>query len=385
MPDIQEIFRGYFEEYKSKNIVSTHQNKVIQDVIKCRTEEMGIRIQECGDCGYEQMTYCSCRNRNCPKCQTFVKEVWINNRKVEMINTQYFHTVFTVPSELETIVLSNQEVMYKILFKSVSETLLELGLDDKYIGGQIGALLIIHTWSQNLLFHPHIHCLIPGGALKNYQWIYAKKDFFIPVEVLSKLFRGKFLYYFEKSYKNNELKFYNEDKSLYDEYFFNKFKDSLYKKNWYTYCKETFNNPEAVIEYLGRYTHRIAISNSRIIKIENGYVWFKWRDNKDSGKEKIMKITCEEFIRRYLLHILPKGFVKIRYIGILSNRNKKTKLRISQNATKLNESKRSFKKATKEEILLKITKGKAFKCPCCGSNNFNFMGIRKSIDFENSS
>lgn len=202
---------------------------------------------------------------------------------------------------------------------------------------------------------------------------------------MSKLFRGKFLYYFEKSYKNNELKFYNEDKSLYDEYFFNKFKDSLYKKNWYTYCKETFNNPEAVIEYLGRYTHRIAISNSRIVKIENGYVWFKWRDNKDSGKEKIMKITCEEFIRRYLLHILPKGFVKIRYIGILSNRNKKTKLRISQNATKLNESKKSFKKATKEEILLKITKGKAFTCPCCGSNKFNFMGIRKSIDFENSS
>lgn len=385
MPDIQDIFKEYYEEYKSKHIVSSHQDKAIQNIINCRTENMGIRVQECEDCSYEQTTYCSCRNRNCPTCQTFVKEVWINDRKVELINTQYFHTIFTVPTELESIFLGNKELMYKMLFKSVSETLLELGADDKHVGGQIGALLIIHTWSQNLLFHPHIHCLIPGGALKNNKWKNCKKDFFISSKVLSKSFKKKFLTRFEKAFYKNEITFSREDEKLNYKYFFNQFKDELYSKSWYSFCRETFDNPEAVIEYLGRYTHRIAISNNRVIKVEDGFVWFKWRDNKDGGKQKIMKLTCEEFIRRYLLHILPKGFVKIRYIGVLSNRNKKTKLKTCQIATKLNESKKSFKKLTTEEILLKITKGKAFTCPCCGSQNFKFIGVRKNINFNNSS
>ncbi len=391
MGTIQEILKENFADYKSKHHVPKDKIKVVEDIIKCRTEKMGVRLIRCDDCGYQEEIYNSCRNRNCPQCQTYLKEVWINKRKSELVNTQYFHTIFTLPKELAQIFYTNQVLMYNILILAVSETLQELGRDKKHLGAQIGALLVLHTWSQKLLFHPHIHALVTGGGLKDNNWINVKKskknnkNFFVHVNIISSLFRGKFLAHFEKAYKKNKIKFFGENEDLYHSYNFEKLKKKLENKNWYTFCVETYSTPEAVIEYLGRYTHRVAISNSKIVKYENGHVWFKWRDNKDNGKEKISKVTVEGFIRRFLLHILPKGFVKIRYIGIWSNRNKKTKLKQAQICTKLDESKLKFNKLTKEQLLLKITKGKAFNCPCCGSDKFYLVGIdREKLGIDTS-
>jgi len=380
MTEIQDIFREYSEEYIKNKIVSLKQKKVINAVINCRTEKLGRRKHRCQECGYEQYSYCSCRNRHCPKCQTFVKEKWINARKGELLNTQYFHVVFTLPEQLKMIVKANEENMLNILFKAVSETLIELSADKEHLGGKIGAMLVLHTWDQKLMYHPHIHCVIPGGGLeyKN-NWISFKKDFFIHVNILSKVFRGKFLYYFEQLYKKTRLVFSKDDEYLYDSTYFAEFKNRLYYKKFYSYSKAAFSGPDAVIEYLGRYTHRVAISNNRIVKVENGYITFKWYDRDNEGKEKTLTITAQEFIRRFLLHVLPTGFMKIRYIGILSNRNKKTKLQICKIATRTLKNTSEFIKLTTDQLLSKITNGRIFICPQCGSNSMRLADVSKPL------
>lgn len=373
MTSINEIIRENIDEYMKSNYVSYHQEKVLLKIINCQTELMGRRFVSCRDCGYEEITYCSCRNRHCPLCQTFEKEKWINNRKGDLINTQYFHVVFTIPDEIKMLVKANEKKLYDLIFKCVKETLLELGKDPEHLGAKIGAMLILHTWTQKLDYHPHIHCLIPGGGLDDYNnWVYCKKDYFVPVKILSKVFRGKFLYYFEKMHKGlyypENLKYLKSFSKFYE------FKTYLYSKNWYSYCKETFTGPEAVIEYLGRYTHKIGITNNRILNITKNNVTFSYIDNKDKnsegkGKKKELTLSINEFIRRFILHILPKQYCKIRYIGILGNRNKNTKLKLCQKETGF------IKKASLsiEEILLKITKGKIFICPICKGTNF-FLG-----------
>jgi hypothetical protein len=327
----------------------------------------------CGNCGYEEITFCSCRNRNCPLCQTIEKEKWIDKRKGDLLNVQYFHVVFTMPKELKMLIKANEVKLYDLMFKCVRETLLLLGRDPKHLGAEIGAMLILHTWNQKLGFHPHIHCLIPGGGLdKNANWVNCKKDFFVPVKVMSKVYRGKFLEYFEKMHNEliypEDLKYLKSFSKFYD------FKTNFYNENWYTYAKETFTHPEAVIEYLGRYTHKIGLTNNRIVKVTNNEVTFSYRDNKNMGEKKQLSLSINEFIRRFLLHILPRGYCKIRYIGILGNRNKNTKLTLCQKLT--NYIKKPY--STIEDILIKISKGKIFICPICKSDKFNLLKIDNS-------
>lgn len=369
MNELQDIVQKYGEEYRRKYKLPINQLKALCSIEACRTSLLGGHIDECEECGHVKVSYNSCRNRHCSKCQNLAKERWLENRKEDLLNVRYFHVVFTLPEEINAIALRNQEEIYKILFKAVSETLIELGRNPKYIGGQLGFTSLLHTWGQNLMFHPHLHCIVPAGGLSldGVRCINSRKKFFIPVKVLSTMFKGKFLAFLQKAYYHNELKFVGEIAEFSRTHMFSTLVEKIREKDWVVYCKPPFKNAGYVLQYLGRYTHRVAISNSRIEQIENGSVTFKWRDYKDKNKEKHMTVSAEEFIRRFLMHILPDKFVKIRHFGILGNRNKRTKLEKCKKLTGINtmESLRSNKKLTVEELLLKLTGIDIRICQCC--------------------
>jgi hypothetical protein len=335
---------------------------------RCRTAELGGHADVCDECGAARISYNSCRNRHCPKCQALTKERWIDARKSDLLNVSYFHVVFTIPDTLNTIAFQNQRVVYGILFKSVAETLTELAADKKHLGADIGFTSILHTWGQNLLHHPHIHCIVPGGGLNSIgKWVNSRKKFFIPVKVLSRKFRGKFLFYLKQAHRDGLLEFFGDDRYLLDESAFNTFLTPVYSKEWVVYCKPPFKNAACVVEYLGRYTHRVAISNNRIIGMENGMVTFKWRDYRDGNRWKTMRVSAQEFIRRFLIHVLPDRFMKIRHYGLMGNRNKTQKLGLCKRLTHTPVIERL--KLSVEELLLMLT-GKDIRiCPHCGAGN----------------
>ena len=335
----------------------------------CRTSLLGGHKDECDTCGHLKISYNSCRNRHCPKCQFLRKEKWIEARAEDLLPIQYFHVVFTIPAELNPLVLSNQKVMYNLLFRSVSETLVALSNDPKHLGARIGFMGILHTWGQNLMVHPHIHCVVTGGGLSPYEdhWVSCRKGFFIPVKVLSALFRGKFLDYLKRSYESEELIFPGIIGHLREPHVFEGFRRQFYHKKWVVYCKPPFNGIEGVLQYLSRYTHRIAISNHRILKLTDGKVSFLWRDYSDGDKEKIMTLDADEFIRRFLLHVLPDRFVKIRHYGLLANRRRKDNIALCRELLGSCETETKGKDTplTWQEHLLKISGVDITKCPVC--------------------
>ena len=358
--EVQDIIKKYGEKYKQKHKMMPHIAKTMEAIEKCRTEKLGYHEDVCDECGYTKISYNSCRNRHCPKCQSIARAKWIEEREAEILNVKYFHVVMTIPSELYMIAYQNQSKVYKILFKATAETLEELARDKKYLGAEIGFMEVLHTWGQTLVYHPHIHCIVPAGGIdKIGKWRNSKKKFFIPVKVLSRKFRGKFLYYLKKE----KLEFYGKNEYLNNKQNFDELMSKMYNKEWISYCKPPFENAKSVIKYLGRYTHRVAISNERILREENGEVTFKYRDYKDNNKMKEMTVKAEEFIRRFLMHILPPGFMKIRHYGLLGNRNKKTKLAVCKKLT--NTTSPVKPKLTTLEILKK-TLGVDFNiCPMC--------------------
>jgi hypothetical protein len=367
MLEIQDIFVQYGESYRQKHKLSIGQHKAMNAIMNCRTDRIGGHLDVCPDCGFTKPSYNSCRNRHCPKCQTFAKEKWIENQKYDLLNVGYFHVVFTVPSELNPIIYQNQKVMYNLLFHVVAETLQELSADKKYLGATIGFTSVLHTWGQNLMFHPHIHCIVPAGGLtKDIKWQNTRKQFFLPIKVLSRKFRGKFLALIQQQ----KLEFKGGIANLENEPEFQDLLRLCYKKEWVVYCKPPFKTAACVVEYLGRYTHRVAISNNRILKLENGMVSFKWRDYKDGSKWKVMTVTAEEFIRRFLLHILPQRLMKIRHYGILGNRNKTKKLALCKVLTKTKL--KPKEKASTLRLLQKLTGRDVSKCPACGSQRWGF-------------
>lgn len=369
MSSLQEVMVLHGDEYLKSNKLPLNIHKALSAIKFCRTSALGGHIYECDKCGHIKISYNSCRNRHCPKCQTFAKEKWLYERSKSLLPTDYFHIVFTVPEQLNSLILFNQKELYSIFFASVSETLIELAKDKKYINADIGFTSILHTWGQNLMNHPHIHCIVPGGGLSldKSKWIKSKKKFFIPVKVLSRKFRGKFLYYVNKLYLENKLKFPSNISDLSSRDVFSEFKDSLYKKEWIVYSKPPFGSAEHVLQYLSRYTHRVAISDDRIIKVDNDSVVFKWRDYKDNNKEKIMTLKPQEFIRRFTMHILPSRFVKIRHYGILANRNKQLKfkrcLEIFRVKPKEDDS------LSSAELFFKLTGIKIGMCKVCEKGN----------------
>lgn len=370
MIEVQDIFLKYGSEYRKNHKLTKVQYKAMSAIEKCRTSQLGGHMDVCQDCGNVQISYNSCRNRHCPKCQTLAKERWINNQKNNLLNIKYFHVVFSIPDTLNLIMYQNQRELYALLFKAVAETLSELAADKKYLGAHLGFTSVLHTWGQNLMHHPHIHCIVPGGGLSTLdKWRDSKKKFFIPVKVLSRKFRGKFLYYFKQLYYQNKLEFHGSQEFLSDSTKFEELLSNLYFKEWIVYCKPPFKNANYVVEYLGRYTHRVAISNKRIVSIDDDKVTFKWRDYKDKSKWKLMTLAANEFIRRFLIHILPNGFMKIRHYGFLGNRNKNSKLKICKQLT--NTPILYKEKLTTLQLIKKIFGKDPSKCPHCGSSKLS--------------
>lgn len=371
--EVAGIFHRYGKQYIQKHKQPAYILKAIGAIQKCRTAALGSHVEKCDKCGHKRISYNSCRNRHCPKCQSLKREKWILERKKELLPVKYFHIVFTIPEELNRIALQNKQTVYNILFKAASETLLKLCKDKKHLGGEVGIIAVLHTWGQNLIEHPHLHCIVTGGGLSEGQdkWEKPKKskrkDFLIHVNVISDLFKKKFLYYLKRSYKKGEIKFEGMIKTIGSVTVFNELIDKLYSKKWITYCKQPFGGAEQVINYLGRYTHRVAISNHRIKSIEAAKVTFSYKDYRNGNQTKEMTLEAAEFIRRFLLHILPDNFYKIRYYGILSSRNKKTKLARSRKILAVKENREEQTGALKswKEILYELTGIDVTQCPEC--------------------
>ena len=374
MTTVQDVFNQFYSQYEQSYTPSTQQAKACVDIMRCRTATLGGHVFECEECGHIAVRYNSCRNRHCPLCQGIIKAVWVDQRRKDILNAPYFHVVFTVPQKLQLLIYQNQELLYGLMYKAVAETLTELCKDKKYLGAKAGFFSLLHTWAQDLHYHPHIHTVVlAGGLTKLNQWRNTSKKFFIPVKVLSKKFRGKYLHYLKQYYHQNRLKYYGNAKSLQNPKLFRDLLDQCYAQNWYTYTKETFSGPLAVVQYLGRYTHRIAISNTRIVSMDEHTVTFTVRDHKNSNQTKTLTLEGVEFIRRFLAHILPKGFVKIRHYGLLANRNKKTKLKLCRKLTCSPTHKPKFEGLNTIEILCILIGRDVTVCPVCGEGKLRVV------------
>ena len=364
--EVGDIFALFGEKYKQEHKLPLQHRSVMFAIEHCRTSVLGGHVDECDHCGHKQISYNSCRNRHCPKCQGLNRIKWIDKLSSNLLPVRYFHIVFTIPCELNRLTLVNQKCLYDILFKAASESLLMLAKDKKYLNADTGLVAVLHTWGQNLMEHPHLHTLVPaGGWNENTQyWKSSRKNFFIPVKVISAVFRGKFLSMLKQNYLDNKLKFEGEIKTLDQKIKFKQLLDILYSKPWVVYAEKPFMNASHIIAYLGRYTHRVAISNKRIISIDGNHIIFKWKDYNDHGKQKIMRLDATEFIRRFLLHILPKGFCKIRYFGIFASRNRKTVLTKCKNVLRYKFQKPQFVALSWQQTLIDVS-----ICPMCKKGN----------------
>lgn len=366
MSTIQDALRRFYPAYRELYEPSLQQVKAALNIIRCRTNALGGHIQKCDKCDHLVVHYNSCRDRHCPMCQGLTNAVWVDKRSRDILNAPYFHVVFTMPQELHALIYQNQRLLYSLFYRAVAETLQELSWDEKYLGAQAGFLSLLHTWGQDLHYHPHIHTvLLAGGLTKLNQWRSSSKKFFIPVKVLSKKFRGKYLYYLKQHYHQDQLKFYGDAEKYSDPKSFQELIDRCYAKDWYTYTKRTFSGPLAVLKYLGNYTRRIAISNSRVVSVNEDTVTISIKDYKEAGKRKETSLDGAEFIRRFLMHVLPKGFVKIRHYGILANRNKKTKLELCRKLSFSPTYKPKYEGLTTVEILCLLVGKDVTVCPVC--------------------
>ena len=303
--------------------------KVLRAIARCRTAALGGHLDACTRCGHRAaISYNSCRDRHCPKCQIAARDRWIAARQRELLPTRYLHVVFTLPHRLAPLVLQNKKVLYDLLFRTSAETLLEVARNPNRLGAEIGFFSVLHTWSQKLNIHPHVHCVVPAGGLSSdhTRWVRSRDNYFLPKKVLRRVFRGKFVEALEQAFQNGQLNFYGNLKLLAQPKIFAAWLRPLYRQPWVVYLKRPFGGPEYVLQYLGRYTHRVAISNHRLVSFADGQVTFRWRDSADQNKQKLWSLPVDEFLGRFLLHILPKGFVRIRNFGFLANRKRSTLL-----------------------------------------------------------
>ena len=302
--------------------------KVLLAIARCRTAALGGHLDQCTRCGHRAISYNSCRNRHCPKCQTAARERWIAARQKELLPTHYVHVVFTLPVQLAPLAQQNRKLIYGLLLRASAETLLEVARDPRHLGAEIGFFSLLHTWNQKLSLHPHVHCVIPAGGLSldHTHWVKSQNRFFLPLRVLSRVFRGKFVAGLQQAFHDGRLSFHGNLTPLAQPQTFAAWLRPLFRKDWVVYAKPPFGGPEYVLQYLGRYTHRVAISNHRLLSFADGKVTFRWRDSAHNNEQKLMTLSLDEFLRRFLLHLLPKGFVRIRNFGFLANRRRATLL-----------------------------------------------------------
>ena len=328
--EVADVFRHFGPAFRDQHgaSLSAARRHAMTAIERCRTVALGGHVERCGDCGHQRVAYNSCRNRNCPKCQGLARAQWLEDRQAELLDVPYFHVVFTVPDQIATIAFQNQTVVYDILFRAASETLRTIAADPKHLGAEIGFLAVLHTWGQNLLHHPHIHCLVPGGGIApdGQSWVACRPGFFLPVTVLSRLFRGLFLHDLQRAFTAGELNFFSAHRHLYEPAAFRRYLAPTWDTDWVVYAKRPFAGPAQVLDYVGRYTHRVAISNNRLVSLAGGKVSFRWKDYRDGNRQKTMTLDGGEFIRRFLIHVLPDGFHRIRYYGFLGNCHRASKL-----------------------------------------------------------
>jgi predicted Zn-ribbon and HTH transcriptional regulator len=362
---VNEIFRRYGDEFEKRHRVSDHERTVIAHLTRCRTGAMGGRVQTCESCGYTRVFYNSCRDRNCPQCQSLAKERWIEAKKAETLPFPYFHVVFTLPDALIPLVVRNRRIVYDLLFATVRRTLLSAAGEEKYFGAKIGFFAILHTWGQKLNLHPHLHCVVPGGGWDDGagRWRESPTNYFLPVRMLAMRFRSLFLTALKAAYRSGKLAVVGS--KLEQPKAFRALVDRLFQTEWVVYLKESFRDHESVIEYLGRYTHKIAISNHRIVKVENDDVWFTYKDYRDGDKLKVLRLWTDEFMRRFCLHIVPKRFVRIRYYGLLSHRLKRASLRDCRDFYQMPPPEPPVAR-TWVEVLCDVSGVDAYRCPACG-------------------
>jgi len=327
---VADVFRRYGAAFRQTHdaSLSMAQRRVMTAVEVCRTAALGGHVEQCDACGHQRICYNSCRNRHCNKCQSLARADWLQDRLAELLETQYFHVVFTLPEEIAAIAYQNKRVVYGILFRAMAETLRTIAADPKHLGAELGFFAVLHTWGQTLTHHPHLHCVIPGGGISpdGRRWIACRNGFFLSVHVLSRLFRRLFLEHLQAAFNSGQLQFFSALQKLQQEHAFSRYLAPVRNAEWYVYAKRPFAGPQQVLDYVGRYTHRVAISNNRLLDIDNGQVSFSWKDYRDNNQQKTMTLSAAEFIRRFLLHVLPDGFQRIRYYGFLSNRYRQQKL-----------------------------------------------------------
>ena len=326
--EVADIIRAVGKKFVENNRdwITRQHLKVLRAIKNCRTADLGYHFDECTHCGYSGYSFNSCRDRHCPKCQANARLRWISGRKKELLPVPYAHAVFTVPPLLAQLALQNKKLIYTMLLRLSAETLMEVARNPKFLGAEIGFFSVLHSWTQQLKHHPHVHCVIPAGGLSfdHQRWVSAdpRYRFFLPKGALRKVFRGKVKAALEKAFAEGKIGFHGKLKYLSDPKTFHSFIRDLHRNHWVVYCKRPFGGPEQVLKYLGRYTHRVAISNHRLVSFENGEVTFTWRDRAHGNVQKKMPLPAEEFLRRFLLHLLPKGFVRIRNFGFLASRRR---------------------------------------------------------------
>ncbi len=320
--EVADVIGRHGEAFLEKygHWVTRPQRRVLRAIQICRTSALGGHLEECDRCGHRVVSYNSCRNRHCPKCQSLAKAKWLEARQQELLPVTYYHVVFTLPDSLTQLALQHPKVIYNLLFRAVSETLLRIAADPKHLGARIGFFAVLHTWGQTLMLHPHLHCVVPAGGLSadSKRWISCRPHFFLAVRVLSRLFRGLFLHYLNELYDEGQLQ-------GLDQRAFAQLLKTCRNNQWVVYAKKPFGGPQQVLDYLGRYTHRVAISNHRLLQLENGTLTFSWKDYRDNTTKQ-MSLEATEFLRRFLLHVLPDGFQKIRYFGLMANRHRRESL-----------------------------------------------------------
>jgi hypothetical protein len=352
-PELADIFRRYGERFEQTYRVSAAEHKVIRAVKVCRTEELGGHLYRCDACDFERPVYNSCRNRHCPKCQSLAKARWLEKQTAELLPVGYFHLVFTLPHEFNRLILAHKKIVLSLLFKAVSETLLDFG--KSRLSGTLGIIAVLHTWDQTLKDHFHLHCLVPAGALSLDQsrWIATRKNFLFPNKALSRVFRGKFLDLLGQARRRGKITPIYRDINI------------SRQKDWVVYAKKPFGSPQTVLDYLGRYTHRVALSNDRILAIDQDQVTLSYRDRKDGDRKKTLTLDAQEFIRRFLLHVLPDGFMRIRHFGFLANRAKKQALARCRMLLDYESAEPQSSTLSAKDLLLKITGVDLSRCPCC--------------------
>ncbi|HYN26712.1 MAG TPA: IS91 family transposase [Burkholderiales bacterium] len=331
-PELAHIFARHGAAYRATHPLVPVQYRAMRAIAACRTEALGGHVQQCDVCGVQRYTYHSCRNRHCPKCQTLAKERWLAARRAELLPVPYFHLVFTLPHALNALAQGNPRVLYGLLFETVSATLLEFGANPRWLGGEIAATLILHTWGQTLAQHLHLHCLVAAGALHaDGHWVRSRRGFLFPVQALSQVFRGKFLAALTRAFDTGGIKLEGSPDTLAQAARARSL-TSLRNTPWVVYAKQPFGGPQQVLDYLGRYTHRVALSNNRLVNLEHQQVSFRYKDSAHGNRRKVLTVEADEFIRRFLLHVLPRGFMRIRHYGLLANRAKRLKLAQARSA-----------------------------------------------------